>query len=59
MFICYVISYKIGYAVLNNAENNDTAMEELGKRFGFDGRRRRKRCVSHIFNLFAKALLFG
>lgn len=56
---CYGIGHKIGYAVLDNAENNDTAMEELGKRLGFDGRRRRGRCVGHTLNLSAKALLFG
>jgi hypothetical protein len=59
MLIYYEIGYKIGYAVLNNAKNNDTVMEELGKRFGFNGRRRRGRCVSHTLNLSAKALLFG
>jgi hypothetical protein len=59
MLIYYGIGYKIGYAVLDNVENNDTAMEELGKRLGFNGRQRRERCVSHTLNLSAKALLFG
>jgi hypothetical protein len=59
MLIYYGIGHKIGYTVLNNAENNDTAMEELGKRLGFDGRRRRRRYISHTLNLSAKVLLFG
>jgi hypothetical protein len=59
VLIYYGIGHKIGYAVLDNAKNNDTAMEELGKRLGFDGRRRRGRCIGHTLNLFAKALLFG
>ena len=53
------ITHKVGYAVLDNAENNDTAMEELGKQLGFDGRQRRGRCVGHTLNLSATALLFG
>jgi hypothetical protein len=38
MLIYYGIGHKIGYAVLDNTENNDTAMEEFGKRLGFNGR---------------------
>ncbi|EXK75729.1 hypothetical protein FOQG_19506 [Fusarium oxysporum f. sp. raphani 54005] len=50
---------KIGYFALDNAENNDTAMEVIGAELGFDGRLRRGRCIGHIINLSAKALLFG
>jgi hypothetical protein len=50
---------KIGYFTLNNAENNDTAMEVIGAELGFDGRLRRGRCIGHTINLSAKALLFG
>lgn len=59
MLLRFGIAHKIGYAVLDNAENNDTAMVELGKRLGFDGHQRRGRCVGHTLNLSAKALLFG
>lgn len=55
----YGIRDKIGYFTLDNAENNDTAMDDIGKNLGFDGRRRRGRCFGHILNLSAKALLFG
>jgi hypothetical protein len=50
---------KIGYFTLDNAENNTTAMVAIGEKLGFDGRHRRGRCIGHIINLAAKALLFG
>jgi hypothetical protein len=50
---------KIGYFILANAENNITAMVAIGQKLGFDGRLHRGRCIGHIINLFAKALLFG
>ncbi|KAG7416674.1 hypothetical protein Forpi1262_v015182 [Fusarium oxysporum f. sp. raphani] len=50
---------KIGYFTLDNAANNDTAMEVIGAELGFDGRLRRGRCFGHTINLSAKALLFG
>lgn len=50
---------KVGYFTLDNAENNDTAMEVIGGELGFDGRLRRGRCIGHTINLSAKALLFG
>lgn len=53
------VTDKIGYAVLDNAANNDTAMEELGDLLGFFGANRRGRCFGHILNLSAKALLFA
>ncbi|WKT53885.1 Parallel beta-helix repeat [Fusarium oxysporum f. sp. vasinfectum] len=50
---------KIGYFTLDNAENNYTAMEVIGAELGFNGRLRRGRCIGHIINLSAKAILFG
>jgi hypothetical protein len=52
-------SEKIGHFTLDNAENNTTAMMAIGQKLGFDGRLRRGRCIGHIINLAAKALLFG
>lgn len=49
----------IGYFVLDNAYNNDTAMDELGEEFGFDPEQRRIRCIGHILNLCVKQLMFG
>ena len=62
----YEITGKLGYMMLDNATNNDTAVqsinEELARR-GHDIRipweRRRLRCSGHIFNLAVKKLLFG
>ncbi|RYP57026.1 hypothetical protein DL770_010776 [Monosporascus sp. CRB-9-2] len=50
---------KIGYFKLDNAENNNTAMEVIGAELGFQGHLRRGRCVGHTIIIAAKALLFG
>ncbi|KAL9567664.1 hypothetical protein ACKAV7_008236 [Fusarium commune] len=55
----YGITHKVGYFTLDNASNNDTAMEEIGKALGFKGKTRRLCCFGHILNLAVKALLFG
>lgn len=55
----YQIQHKIGYFTLDNAKNNDTAMEIIGAELGFVGSRRRWRCFGHILNISAKAILFG
>jgi hypothetical protein len=54
-----VTQEKTGYFTLENAENNTTAMVAIGEKLGFDGKLRRGRCIGHIINLAAKALLFG
>lgn len=50
---------KLGYFVLDNASNNDTAMRAIAKEFDFDHKERRLRCAGHILNLIARHLLFG
>ncbi|RYO79483.1 hypothetical protein DL762_008141 [Monosporascus cannonballus] len=55
----FQIRSKIGYFTLDNAKNNDTAMEVIGAELGFEGASRRGRCLGHTLNLSAKALLFG
>ncbi|KAJ3454556.1 hypothetical protein MRS44_013156 [Fusarium solani] len=55
----YQIQDKVGYFTLDNAKNNDTAMEIIGGELGFVRARRRGRCFGHTLNLSAKAVLFG
>ncbi|KFA51448.1 hypothetical protein S40293_10230, partial [Stachybotrys chartarum IBT 40293] len=50
---------KIGYFTLDNAPNNDTALDTIGERFKFCGKERRGRCFGHVINLVVKAILFG
>lgn len=50
---------KIGYFTLDNAENNDTAMDVIGAELGFNGRLRQGRCLGHTITLSARALLYG
>jgi hypothetical protein len=53
------IEDKVGYFTLDNAGNNDTAMEIIGRELGFNHEHRRVRCIGHIINLVVKDLLFG
>ena len=50
---------RIGYFVTDNADNNDTCLEDLGIEFGFNKQHRRLRCCRHIINLVARSILFG
>ena len=50
---------RIGYFVLDNAANNDKAIEALGSIFGFDPAKRRIRCAAHIVNLVAMQIMYG
>jgi hypothetical protein len=50
---------RMSYLILDNAENNITAIMAIGEKLGFDSRLQRSRCIGHIINLAAKALLFG
>jgi hypothetical protein len=42
---------KLGYFVLNNASNNNTAIATLGHRYGFLSSYRRLSCGAHTINL--------
>ncbi|KID82482.1 Ribonuclease H-like protein [Metarhizium guizhouense ARSEF 977] len=50
---------RLGYFVLDNARNNDTAVAALADEFDFDLDHRRLRCLGHILNLVVKQLIFG
>ncbi|KAK8912300.1 putative AC9 transposase [Metarhizium anisopliae] len=50
---------RIGYYTLDNATNNDTAMEALGAEFNFDQHERRIRCAPHFLNRTVRAMMYG
>jgi hypothetical protein len=49
----------IGFFNADNASNNDTCIASLAAEFNFNPIERRLRCAGHIFNLVARALLWG
>jgi hypothetical protein len=49
---------KLGYFVLDNATNNDTAVAAIARVYGFNAAHRRLRCP-HILNLIGQAIIFG
>ncbi|THY01336.1 hypothetical protein D6D01_10368 [Aureobasidium pullulans] len=55
----FSLDQKIGFFVADNASNNDTCIAALAEEFSFDAQHRRLRCAGHIFNLVARALLWG
>ncbi|KJZ69052.1 hypothetical protein HIM_11563 [Hirsutella minnesotensis 3608] len=50
---------RVGYYTLDNAKNNDTAMEALAAEFDFDKDERRIRCAPHFLNLAVRAMMYG
>lgn len=50
---------KLGWFVLDNALNNDTALAEMSKTISFDPIKRRFKCAGHMINLATEAFLFG
>ena len=57
----YEITDRIGYFVLDNAGSNDTCVGAMIEQLGIKDTKehRRLRCLGHILNLAAKAILFG
>ena len=57
----YNIASRLGYFVLDNANTNDTCVDTVLKtlRPDLNKKQRRLRCLGHIINLAAQALLFG
>lgn len=55
----YEFSHNLGAFMMDNATDNDSALEELASRFDIDVDHARLRCLGHIINLVVKALLFG
>ncbi|KAG9378481.1 hypothetical protein A1F94_011597 [Pyrenophora tritici-repentis] len=52
-------SDKLGYFVLDNAANNDTAVSSLAHAYDFNAAHRRLRCGPHTLNLIGQAIIFG
>jgi hypothetical protein len=52
-------SCNIGYFVLDNAFNNDTAITSLASKIGFNDTHRRLRCGPHTLDLISQTLLWG
>ena len=50
---------RIGYFVLDNARNNDAAVDAIARTVGFDASHRRLRCGPHTINLIGQTLLWG
>ena len=50
---------RIGYFVLDNASNNDTAIDAIALTMGFNPRHRRLRCSPYTINLVGQMLLWG
>lgn len=56
----YGIRGKVSAFQMDNATNNDTALDALASKMpGVDRKQSRLRCFGHIINLVVKALLFG
>jgi hypothetical protein len=55
----FEIEDRLGYFTLDNASNNKTTMEILGRELGFNWKKRWVRCIGHVINLVVKHMLFG
>ena len=49
----------MGYFIADNADNNNTCINDLSKEFRFNPLYRRLYYIGHIINLVAYTLLFG
>ncbi|KFG84205.1 putative transposase [Metarhizium anisopliae] len=55
----WIDASRLGYFVLDNARNNDTAVAALAGEFDFNPEHRRLRCIGHILSRVVKQLIFG
>ena len=55
----YSLHSKVGYFTTDNASSNEACLDLLAKEHGFERDWRWTRCSGHIFNLVARAALFG
>ena len=54
----YNLANQISYFIIDNTHNNDTCLDHLVDKFGFNKEQQRLCCVPHILNLVAYATLF-
>jgi hypothetical protein len=54
-----ITAENVGYFVLDNASNNDTAVAALARQFNFTAASRRLRCGPHTLNLVGQMIIFG
>jgi hypothetical protein len=59
IIVRFNLTNKTGFFMCDNASNNNTCIQTLGSEFGFNSNERRLRCAGHIFNLVAKAIIWG
>lgn len=50
---------KLGYFVLDNAANNDTAITAIARDYAFEPAHRRLRCACHTLNLISQKIIRG
>jgi len=50
---------KLGYFVLDNAANNDTAITAIASDYAFEPAHRRLRCTCHTLNLIGQKVIRG
>lgn len=55
----YELGSRLGYFMMDNADNNDTCLTTLATWFPIDTGRKRLRCIGHIINLVVRAIVFG
>jgi hypothetical protein len=54
-----IAGHRLGYLNSDNAYPNDTCLQFLGVEFGFEWEEKRLRCLGHVINLVAKAMVLG
>jgi hypothetical protein len=54
-----ITAENVGYFVLDNASNNDTAVAALARQFNFTAASRRLCCGPHTLNLVSQTIIFG
>jgi hypothetical protein len=54
-----ITAHNLGYFMLDNAYNNDAAIDQIAQQMGFTASHRRLRCGAHTLNLVGQTLLWG